>query len=157
MASRAHVIISGSVKGVFFRGTIRSMAKMLKLAGWAKNTADGKVEAVFEGEKEDIDQVLEFCKKGPPGAAVDTTIVKWERPAGRLEGFEIKSAFSEPEGKEETAEEIRAEEIYTAAPVEPPAEEKEEKESGGEMVPKKREKKTFVVEGEVLEEEGPEW
>ena len=153
MTSRAHAIISGLVQGVFFRASIRSRAKMLNLKGWVRNTGDGKVEAVFEGDKDKIDEILEFCKRGPPTAKVESVIVKWEKPTGRFEEFEIRSNFSEPI-KEEKAEEIRTEEITKNERV-GEVEVLEKKEAKRE--PESKRKKTFVVDGIELEEEEPEW
>lgn len=57
-------------------------AMRLGVKGWVKNTSDGKVEAVLEGPKENIEQILEFCKTGPPGVKVENLEVKWEGPEG---------------------------------------------------------------------------
>jgi len=88
--ARAHVIISGMVQGVFFRSTLRSRAKLLEISGWTKNTADGNVEAVFEGEKDRVENIITFCWKGPPGAFVRDVQVEWKRPRIDLQGFEIR-------------------------------------------------------------------
>jgi acylphosphatase len=90
MRARVHVWISGEVQGVFFRSSIRSQATMKRLKGWVKNLMDGRVEAVFEGDKEKIDDVLVFCKEGPPGSRIDNLEVKWEKPTSSFNGFEIK-------------------------------------------------------------------
>ncbi len=91
MKSRAHVIISGYVQGVFFRSTTRDEAESRNVSGWVKNLLDGRVEAVFEGERDQVEQIIEFCRKGPPNAVVRETQVKWEeyRAEFLVEGFRI--------------------------------------------------------------------
>jgi acylphosphatase len=70
MKTRVHVLISGKVQGVWYRASTKQKADELVLTGWVKNTADGNVEAVFEGEKEDIDAMIAWCWIGPPMARV---------------------------------------------------------------------------------------
>lgn len=60
------------------------------VTGWVRNLPDGRVEAIFEGEKEDIDKVLEFCKKGPTGAKVTKIDALWQDFTGEFEDFKIK-------------------------------------------------------------------
>ncbi len=89
MRARAHVFVSGMVQGVFFRANTKDRAESLGLSGWVRNTPDGKVEAVFEGEREKIETVLDFCKTGPSGAVVKDVSVEWEEPQGES-GFEVR-------------------------------------------------------------------
>ncbi len=88
--ARAKVYVSGIVQGVFFRSSTRSMANMYGVKGWVRNTTDGGVEAVFEGTKEDVEKMIEYCRKGPVSAAVRMVNVKWDKYKGDLKGFEIK-------------------------------------------------------------------
>jgi acylphosphatase len=90
MEVRAHVYISGFVQGVFFRYETRELAEKLGLKGWVRNTRDGRVEAVFEGDKRKVEEMLNFCHRGPPGARVTGVEVKWEKPRGEFSGFEIR-------------------------------------------------------------------
>jgi acylphosphatase len=90
MKIRYHVFVSGRVQGVFFRQNTLKRAKALGLKGWVKNTEDGKVEAVFEGEKEKIEKILEWMRKGPPFARVDGLEIEWENFKGEFDDFEIK-------------------------------------------------------------------
>lgn len=87
---RAHVWISGRVQAVFFRSYTRTEANLRGINGWVRNLEDGRVEAVFEGDRDSVDEILEFCKKGPEAARVEHIEVKWEKPSGKLRGFEIK-------------------------------------------------------------------
>lgn len=64
MKARAHVFISGRVQGVFFRSQTRHEANKYSVNGWVRNLPDDRVEAVFEGEEEDVKRLIEFCKRG---------------------------------------------------------------------------------------------
>ena len=90
MKVRAHVHISGYVTGVFFRYETQALAEELGVGGWVRNTPDGKVEAVFEGERKKVEQMLDFCRKGPPGARVIDVEVKWESYKGEFSSFNIR-------------------------------------------------------------------
>ena len=65
-----HVIISGRVQGVWFRGWTMQQASSLGLTGWVRNRRDGTVEAIFQGDAADIDAMLNACWQGPPAASV---------------------------------------------------------------------------------------
>ena len=93
MTVRAHVFVSGRVQGVFFRFETRRFARRLGVAGWVRNRRDGKVEAVFEGEKEDVERLIEFCRRGPSGARVTSVEVRWEEPTGEFEGFNVRYGY----------------------------------------------------------------
>lgn len=80
---QAHVFISGGVQRVGFRQFVKSNATSLSLTGWVHNTEDGGVEAVFCGEKEKIEEMIELCKKGPMLAEVKYVGFDWEE----LENF----------------------------------------------------------------------
>ncbi|HID42306.1 MAG TPA: acylphosphatase [Archaeoglobaceae archaeon] len=88
MKVRAHLFISGIVQGVFFRETTKERALEVGVAGWVRNLKDGRVEAVFEGEKEKVDKMIEYCSKGSILAKVESVEVKWEEPEG-LKDFKI--------------------------------------------------------------------
>lgn len=78
MKLRIHVYISGQVQGVFFRSSCKELADQLDLKGWVRNLPDGRVEAVFSGDNDKIEQMLAWFKKGPPGARVDDVQIKKE-------------------------------------------------------------------------------
>ncbi len=90
MKKRAHVYISGRVQGVFFRATTREEARKRRVKGWVKNLTDGRVEAVFEGEKEDIEEMIDFCNKGPRAADVKETKVEWKEYGNEFEEFTVR-------------------------------------------------------------------
>jgi len=90
MQAGAHVFISGRVQGVFFRVETRREAIKRDVVGWVQNTSDGRVEAVFEGEKEDVKEMVDFCRRGPPSAHVTDVDVQWGNYSGAFEGFRIR-------------------------------------------------------------------
>ena len=89
MNTRVHVLISGKVQGVFFRSSTKDMAKKLGLSGWVRNLEDGRVEGVFEGEKEAIEKMLEWCKVGPEYARVTDLEVAMEDYKGEFKEFKL--------------------------------------------------------------------
>jgi acylphosphatase len=86
--TRARVRIHGRVQGVFFRAETRSRARSLGLSGWVRNCPDGSVEAVFEGEAERVESMVDWCARGPSGASVEHIDLGWEEPAGE-DGFTV--------------------------------------------------------------------
>jgi acylphosphatase len=87
--ARARVIVSGRVQGVFFRVETRSKAVSLGLSGWVRNLADGSVEAVFEGDRPLVEKAIDWCRHGPPGAAVARVDATWEEPVGER-GYHVR-------------------------------------------------------------------
>ena len=85
---RRRVIVSGRVQGVFFRDSTRRQAEAHGVAGWVRNNPDGSVEAVFEGDSDAVERLIEFVRRGPESAAVDHVEVAEERPEG-LQAFRI--------------------------------------------------------------------
>ena len=75
-----HAFISGRVQGVFYRYSCREEAVRIGLGGWVSNLADGRVEAVAEGAREDVEKLIAWCRKGPRGASVSSVDVSWEEP-----------------------------------------------------------------------------
>ncbi len=90
MKVRAHIFVSGRVQGVFFRVETRYEAMKRNVAGWVRNTSGGRVEAIFEGEREDVEKLIEFCRKGPSGARVTKVDVQWEEYSGEFKDFKIR-------------------------------------------------------------------
>jgi acylphosphatase len=87
--ARAHVYVSGKVQGVYFRATTREEAREHGVDGWVRNLDDGRVEAVFEGPKEDVESLIEFCHGGSKAARVDDVEVSYEEPQGE-DGFRVR-------------------------------------------------------------------
>jgi len=86
---RRRVVVHGRVQGVFFRDSLRRLAEREGVSGWARNTSEGTVEAVFEGESDDVERLVSFAKIGPPDAIVEAVNVSQEEPEG-LTGFSIR-------------------------------------------------------------------
>jgi acylphosphatase len=75
---------------VWFRASTRDKAQQLGLTGWVKNTSEGNVEAVFEGEEKLINEMLDWCHHGPPLSEVENVEIKKRRPSNDFDGFSIK-------------------------------------------------------------------
>jgi acylphosphatase len=86
---RRRVLAHGRVQGVFFRDTVRNAAEREGVAGWVRNNRDGTVEAVFEGDPEAVERLVELAGEGPPGACVEHVDVHEEQQEG-LEGFRVR-------------------------------------------------------------------
>ena len=89
MRARCRVVVRGRVQGVFFRDSARRRAEAAGVAGWIANRPDGAVEAVFEGDDAAVDELVEFCSRGPSRAEVHSVEVTDEEPEG-LSGFEVR-------------------------------------------------------------------
>ncbi|UWG48360.1 Acylphosphatase [Halanaeroarchaeum sp. HSR-CO] len=87
--TRAHVYITGTVQGVYYRANTRDAARAHGVDGWVQNLSDGRVEAVFEGEKDRVEAMVEWCHDGSPAASVEAVEVDFESPE-QLDGFEIR-------------------------------------------------------------------
>ena len=90
MKTCVDVIISGIVQGVWFRVSTKEKAEQLGITGWVRNTSDGNVEAIFEGEEYLIKKMLQWCQQGPPHARVENVIVKNQYSNNGFEDFSIK-------------------------------------------------------------------
>jgi len=87
---RAHVFVLGKVQGVFFRENTKKKADNLGVLGWVKNLSDSRVEAVFEGEKDKVEKMVEWSKRGPFWSKVKDCQVSWEEHQGEFDKFEIR-------------------------------------------------------------------
>ena len=86
---RAHVYVSGMVQGVFFRQKTKQQAESRGVTGWVRNLEDGRVEAVFEGEEDAVEALVDFCRRGPYGAVVTNVEVAFEGFAGGFRNFAV--------------------------------------------------------------------
>jgi len=89
MAVRRRITAHGRVQGVFFRDSVREEAERRGVAGWVRNTPEGTVAAVFEGDAGDVDALVALCRGGPGAAQVSRVDVGEEEPEG-LRGFEVR-------------------------------------------------------------------
>ena len=88
--ARAHVHLAGRVQGVGFRYATADEARRRQLTGWVRNLDSGRVEAVFEGPRAVVEDMLRWCTDGPPGAYVRDVQVAWDEPPEHLSLFEIR-------------------------------------------------------------------
>ena len=89
MEARARITITGLVQGVFFRREMADLARRLGISGWVRNLPNGKVEALAEGEKGRLDELIRFSHVGPRGAVVRRVEVEWSDYLGEFRGFRI--------------------------------------------------------------------
>ena len=83
-----HLLVKGEVQGVFFRATAKKIADKLNLTGWIKNTNDGDVEAIATGDQQQLDEFINWCRKGPERAEVEEVIVTQEKETS-FDDFEV--------------------------------------------------------------------
>jgi acylphosphatase len=86
---RVRAIVEGRVQGVFFRHHTQETAFKLGVKGWVKNRRDGCVEAVFEGDREKVNQIVQWCHRGPSEAKVRNVSVTMENYTGEFEDFYV--------------------------------------------------------------------
>ena len=88
--ARVNIFVSGLVQGVFFRSQTKNKAEGLGLFGWVRNLVDGRVEILAEGEKDKLEKLVTWAKKGPDSARVDSLEIDWQEFKGEFENFEIR-------------------------------------------------------------------
>lgn len=86
---QARVFVSGFVQGVGYRQFVKSYAKKLGHTGWVRNSLDGKVEIVLQGDKAKIEALLSHLRKGPFLAEVKDVQVEWEEEKEQFRDFTI--------------------------------------------------------------------
>ena len=87
---RIHIFVAGRVQGVFFRQSTRVMAIKNNVSGWVRNLDDGRVEIIAEGEKQNIDNFVDWCKTGPANSRVDEFELSEENSTDEFENFEVR-------------------------------------------------------------------
>ena len=88
---RARLFVSGVVQGVSFRASTQDQARRRGIVGWVKNLDDGRVEAVAQGSKDKMLELVAWCRKGPPSAKVEKLDVTWEEVGDEFRDFEIRT------------------------------------------------------------------
>ncbi len=86
---RARLLVAGRVQGVAYRQSAVDEARRLGLAGWVRNLPDGRVEAVAEGGRAQVEALVAWCRRGPRLARVDDVAIQWEEPRGDVGPFDI--------------------------------------------------------------------
>jgi len=92
MMVRKHVFIDGRVQGVYFRVYTRKAAMERGITGWVRNRWDSRVEAVFEGKKEMVKSMINWCYQGSPSSHVENVEVFDEDYKNEFEDFQIRSS-----------------------------------------------------------------
>jgi acylphosphatase len=87
---QVHLLISGKVQGVFYRVFVKEHADKLGLTGWVRNTNEGHVEAVIQGEKQTIEQLIALCRQGSQNSEVRDIKESWGSVSESFEGFSIR-------------------------------------------------------------------
>lgn len=87
---RVHLYISGRVQGVYYRKNAQQEALKRGLKGWVKNLPDRRVEAVVEGEEEQVEDFIRWCWKGPPLSIVRGVETQRQPPTGGFETFDVR-------------------------------------------------------------------
>ena len=86
---RVRLFVTGKVQGVFFRQTLKVMAKKNDVFGWVKNLKDGRVEAVLEGDEEKVTRLVEWAHGGPANAIVEDIEIRNEEFSGEFSKFDV--------------------------------------------------------------------
>lgn len=89
--ARLHAMISGRVQGVYFRAFVVDQAAELDLRGWVRNRWDGSVEVTAEGSRQQLEQLLQALRQGPPSASVEEVDFAWLEHTGEFVGFSVRS------------------------------------------------------------------
>jgi acylphosphatase len=86
---RAHLTISGRVQGVCYRMETKFAADRIGVSGWVRNRTDGRVEALLEGSREQVKELIEWCRTGPPAARVHDVEISWDQFRNEFQSFEV--------------------------------------------------------------------
>lgn len=87
--TRADLLISGRVQGVFYRASAQQEAQRLGITGEIRNLPGGEVEAIVEGQQQAVEEFIAWCRRGPPAAEVDHVRVRWGKPRGEFRTFVV--------------------------------------------------------------------
>ena len=90
MTARMHVRVGGGVQMVGFRLFTVETARRSGLCGWVRNSPDGAVELVAEGERAALEELLAAVRRGPRAAQVHQVSVRWDEPTGEFAGFSVR-------------------------------------------------------------------
>ena len=86
---RVRLFVKGKVQGVFFRQALKVSAKKNNVPGWVRNLKDGRVEALLEGEDENVSALVEWCHGGSANARVEDIEIKNETYKGEFTKFDV--------------------------------------------------------------------
>ena len=86
---RVRIFVTGKVQGVFFRQALKIKAKQNNVFGWVRNLQDGRVEAILEGQDENVNVLVEWCHGGPANARVEDVDIRSEKYSNEFSNFEV--------------------------------------------------------------------
>ncbi|MCK5392371.1 MAG: acylphosphatase [Deltaproteobacteria bacterium] len=86
---RVQLIIHGKVQGVFFRASTKDKANELRLTGFVRNRGDGTVEVIAEGGRDQLQKLVDWCRKGPQLSHVNDVQLDWQPYIAQFEKFMI--------------------------------------------------------------------
>jgi len=87
---RVRLFISGTVQGVSYRASTQEQARKRDIVGWVRNLEDGRVEALAQGSKDKVEELVAWCRRGPPSAKVEKVVVTFEDVNDELKTFEVR-------------------------------------------------------------------
>jgi acylphosphatase len=91
---RAHVWVKGRVQGVGFRAHVEYSARQIGgVTGWVRNVGYDTLEAIIEGDKKNVEKLVQFIKDGPRGSRVDDSRVEWEKPTAEFDQFGVRRSM----------------------------------------------------------------
>ncbi len=82
--------VYGRVQGVYFRDFVSRRARELDLTGYARNTPERTVEVHAEGERKQLEELIDHLKVGPPAARVEKVVTNWSEYTGSYAGFSVR-------------------------------------------------------------------
>ena len=86
---RVRLFVSGRVQGVFFRQSLKAKSIQNNIFGWVKNLKDGRVEAILEGNEENVSRLVEWAHGGPANAIVEDVEIRNEKFSGEFSKFDV--------------------------------------------------------------------
>ena len=88
---RVRLFISGTVQGVSYRASTQEQARKRGIIGWVRNLEDGRVEALAQGSKTPVEELVAWCRRGPPAAKVEKVALSFEHVGDEFEAFDVRS------------------------------------------------------------------
>jgi len=87
---RVRLFISGTVQGVSYRASTQEQARKRDVVGWVRNLQDGRVEALAQGSKDKVEELVAWCRRGPPAAKVEKVEATVEEVNDVFKTFEVR-------------------------------------------------------------------
>jgi acylphosphatase len=88
---RVRLFISGTVQGVSYRASTQEQARKRDVVGWVRNLEDGRVEALAQGSRDRVEELVAWCHRGPPAAKVEKVVVSFEDVNDEFKTFDVRA------------------------------------------------------------------